>query len=212
MVDLISLHRKRLMPYPSRDMAEVHSTFRLKPGELAPAFELPEPSGTMHSWADLQGEQGTLVIFACNHCPYVIHLAEPVGRLAEEITTQGLQTVAIMPNDVENYPDDHPDKMGGFASENGWGFPYLFDESQEVAKAWGAACTPDFFLLDSEGRLFYTGQFDSSRPKNDSEVTGADLRQAIDGLLNRKSPPADPFPSSGCNIKWKAGNEPPYFG
>lgn len=212
MVDLISLHRKRLVAYPSPDMAEVQSTFRLKPGDLAPSFDLPDPQRTVHSWSNLQGEEGTLVVFACNHCPYVVHLAEPVGTLAAEIAGKGIKTVAIMPNDVENYPDDHPDKMGGFASESGWEFPYLYDESQEVAKAWGAACTPDFFLLDAAGRLFYTGQFDSSRPKNDSEVTGADLRQAIDALLRGESPAGNPFPSSGCNIKWKAGNEPPYFG
>ena len=117
-----------------------------------------------------------------------------------------------MPNDVENYPDDHPDRMGTFASESGWAFPYLYDESQEVAKAWSAACTPDFFLLDGTGSLYYAGQFDSSRPKNEREVTGEDLRAAVDGLLAGEGAPVSPYPSSGCNIKWKEGNEPPYFG
>ncbi len=212
MVDLISLHRKRQVAYPSGDMSEVQSTFRLRPGETPPAFELPEPNGQLHSLDSLRGERGTLVFFACNHCPYVIHLAGAVGRLAEGIAAEGVSTVAIMPNDSENYPDDHPDKMGSFAAESGWAFPYLFDESQEVAKAWSAACTPDFFLLDGEGRLFYAGQFDSSRPGNEGEVTGADLRGAVDAMLAGEEPPGDPYPSSGCNIKWKPGNEPPYFG
>lgn len=193
-------------------MSEVQSTFRLRPGDIAPDFHLPDPGGKIHSLAGLQGDQGTLVIFACNHCPYVIHLAEAVGRLAEEIASAGIKTVAIMSNDVENYPDDHPDLMGSFAAESGWAFPYLYDENQEVAKAWSAACTPDFFLLDAENALFYSGQFDSSRPGNGGKVTGSDLRSAVDGLMAGGPPPENPFPSSGCNIKWKAGNEPVYFG
>lgn len=193
-------------------MSEVQSTFRLKPGDAAPGFALPEPSGQLHSLDELRGEKGTLVFFACNHCPYVIHLAPALGRLAEAIASAGVTTVAIMPNDVENYPDDHPDRMSGFAADSGWAFPYLYDETQEVAKAWSAACTPDFFLLDGDGRLFYAGQFDSSRPGNDTEVTGADLRGSVEGMLSGAAPPSDPYPSSGCNIKWKAGNEPSYFG
>ena len=212
MVALNSLHRKRSVFYPRPDMSEAQSTFSLKPGDLAPAFELPDSSGDPHSLHSLKGERGTLVLFACNHCPYVIHLAEAVGLLAAEIERQGIKTIAIMPNEVENYPADHPDKMGPFAVESGWGFPYLYDESQEVAKAWSAACTPDFYLIGGEGRLFYAGQFDSSRPKNDQAITGADLRAAIEALLVGGEPPGDPYPSSGCNIKWKAGNEPSYFG
>ena len=192
-------------------MSEVQSTFRLEPGDTAPDFQLPEPDGSVHSLSDLRGEQGTLVIFACNHCPYVIHLAEAVGILAEEISAKGIKTVAIMSNDVENYPDDHPDLMRTFAAQSGWSFPYLYDETQVVAKAWSAACTPDFFLLDGNGALFYGGQFDGSRPKNEGEVTGADLRAAIEGLVAGEQPPQNPLPSSGCNIKWKAGNEPVYF-
>lgn len=212
MVDLISLHRKRSVFYLGVDMSEVTSTFRLKPGEQAPTFELPDSQGQVHGLSDLQGEKGTLVIFACNHCPYVIHLAAPVGRYAEELAALEIKTVAIMPNDVANYPDDHPSKMSTFAAESGWAFPYLYDESQEVAKAWSAACTPDFFLLDGEGRLFYAGQYDSSRPKKGGEVNGEDLRAAVGVMLTGGDPPTDPFPSSGCNIKWKEGNEPPYFG
>ena len=211
MFDLISLPGKRQVFYPLPAMSEVQSTFRLRPGDITPSFQLPEPDGRIHALEELRGEKGTLVFFTCNHCPYVIHLARAVGRLAEEIAAIGISTVAIMPNDVENYPDDHPDRMGAFASESGWAFPYLYDETQEVAKAWSAACTPDFFLLDGAGKLYYAGQFDSSRPKNGREVTGEDLRAAVDGLLAGDEAPAKPYPSSGCNIKWKEGNEPPYF-
>ncbi len=200
------------MPYPGPVMAEVQSTFRLKRGDPAPSFELPDHEGRSFSLGGLRGEKGALVIFACNHCPFVIHLASAIGRFAEELAASGIATVAIMPNDVENYPDDHPDKMGPFAAASGWNFPYLYDETQEVAKAWGAACTPDFFLLDAEGRLFYAGQFDSSRPKNDEAVSGGDLRGATTALLAGEEAPGAVYPSSGCNIKWKAGNEPPYFG
>ena len=212
MVDLISLPGKRQVFYARPAMSEVQSTFRLRPGDVAPFFQLPEPNGRVHTLEELQGEQGTLVFFACNHCPYVIHLASAVGSFAEDIAAAGIRTVAIMPNDVVNYPDDHPDRMGAFASESGWAFPYLYDETQEVAKSWSAACTPDFFLIDAAGLLYYAGQFDSSRPKNGGEVTGKDLRAAVDGLLAGAAAPANPYPSSGCNIKWKEGNEPPYFG
>ncbi len=194
-------------------MSEVQSTFRLEPGDPAPEFELPEPtSGRSHALESLRGEKGTLVAFVCNHCPFVIHLAGALSAFADEFEARGIAAVAITSNDVENYPDDHPDRMGSFAREHGWSFPYLYDETQEVAKAWGAACTPDFFLLDSNNRIFYAGQFDSSRPGNDNPVTGADLRAATEALLAGEAPPSDPFPSSGCNIKWKAGNEPAYFG
>ena len=209
---MISLHRKRSVFYPGSKMSEVQSTFRLQPGDPAPEFELPDAAGALHALKDLRGERGTLVVFACNHCPFVIHLAGHLGEFAKSIASKGISSVAVMPNDVENYPDDHPDKMGPFAEESGWNFPYLYDESQEVAKSWSAACTPDFFLLDAEGNLFNAGQYDSSRPKNGGEVTGDDLRQAVTALLDGAAPPVDPYPSSGCNIKWKAGNEPPYFG
>ena len=193
-------------------MAEVPSTFRLKPGNAVPSFSLPDWRGESYSLESLRGEHGTLVVFACNHCPFVVHLAGALGRLAEEFAARGIETVAIMSNDVENYPADAPDKMGEFASEYAWHFPYLYDESQEVAKAWGAACTPDFFLLDSAGHLFYAGQFDASRPKNEQPVTGEDLRAAAKALLEGGGSPTDPYPSTGCNIKWRPGNEPPYFG
>ena len=135
MVILISLHGKRRVAYPGPTMSEVQSTFRLQPGDPGPSFELPDPNGQRYTLEGLRGEEGTLLVFACNHCPYVIHLASAVGRLAEKIAAAGISTAAIMPNDVENYPDDHPDKMGQFAAESGWAFPYLYDEAQEAARA-----------------------------------------------------------------------------
>ena len=193
-------------------MSEVKSTFRLATGDAAPAFTLPDPSGAGHSLDDLAGANGTLVVFACNHCPFVVHLASQIGEFAKEIGGKGVATVAISSNDVENYPADSPEKMAEFAQASGWDFPYLYDESQEVAKAYSAACTPDFFLFDRGRKLYYAGQFDNSRPKNDAAITGADLRAAVEALLAGEAPTENPFPSSGCNIKWKAGNEPPYFG
>lgn len=184
-------------------MAEVQSTFQLSVGAQAPDFSLPNAEGAIRSLEDVQGPCGLLVVFACNHCPYVIHLAGALGQLAEQIFPMGIGTVAINSNDLEKYPQDGPEFMKTFATEYGWEFPYLIDESQEVAKAYGAACTPDFFLFDGAGSLFYAGQFDSSRPKNGEIATGEDLENAIDLLLSEEAPPEKPFPSSGCNIKWK---------
>jgi len=192
-------------------MAEVASTFRLEPGDPAVEFSLPDPRGGEYSFEDVAGEKGTILFFACNHCPYVVHLAKQVGELAEDYTDEGINTVAIMSNDVANYPADSPDAMGEFADENGWDFPYLYDETQEVAQGYSAACTPDFFLFDSEGYLFYAGQFDHSRPGNEEEPSGEDLREAIDTLLAGQELGSDPYPATGCNIKWKSGNEPDYF-
>ena len=192
-------------------MAEVHSTFTLRPGDAAPAFQLPAPDQTLHDLHALRGNSGLLVVFACNHCPYVIHLAGALGGLACEIEAEGVATVAISSNDIEKYPADAPAKMADFAAEHGWHFPYLFDETQDVAKAYGAACTPDFFLFDHELRLYYAGQFDASRPKSGQTATGDDLRAAVKGMLAGEEIPGRSFPSSGCNIKWKPGNEPRYF-
>ncbi len=192
-------------------MAETRSTFFLRPGDAAPGFQLPAPDGTIHDLHSIRGNGGLLVVFACNHCPYVIHLADALADLACEIEAEGVATVAISPNDIERYPADAPEHMAGFAAEHGWNFPYLFDETQEVAKAYGAACTPDFFLFDHELRLYYAGQFDGTRPKSGQPATGDDLRAAVKGMLAGEEPPARPFPSTGCNIKWKSGSEPPYF-
>ncbi len=158
--------------------------------------------------AETAGARGLVVIFACNHCPFVIHLADAVGEFAREVSDQGVNTVAINSNDLEKYPQDGPEPMKAFAAECGWDFPYLLDESQEVAKAHGAACTPDFFLFNSDGKLFYTGQFDDSRPRSGQQPHGGDLREAVRRMLGGEQPLARPYPSSGCNIKWKPGNAP----
>ena len=196
-----------------RAMALTPSTFILSVGSQAPDFTLPDPkSGASVSLADVSGANGTLVVFACNHCPYVVHLATQLGELATEIAGKAVSTVAISANDVANYPQDSPEKMVQFAEESGWNFPYLYDESQEVARNYSAACTPDFFLFNADGQLYYAGQFDASRPGSDSEITGDDLRDAVDQMLSGE-PYADMMvPATGCNIKWKAGNEPSYFG
>jgi peroxiredoxin len=188
-------------------MAETFSTFSLRPGDEAPDFNLQDSTGNSLSLREAVGPSGLLVIFACNHCPYVIHLAEAVGRFANEIAANGVNTVAISSNDIEKYPADAPDKMQEFAGAHGWKFPYLYDATQEIAKAYGAACTPDFFLFDSELRLYYAGQFDATRPGK-GEPTGEDLGAAVKGMLAGEEPPVRPYPSSGCNIKWKPGNEP----
>ena len=193
-------------------MAETPSTFMLKPGDEAPAFRLSDSSGTMHDLDALAGPRGLLVVFACNHCPYEVHLADRLGGLAREWKDEGISTVAISSNDVENYPQDAPDLMPGFAREHGWDFPYLHDESQEVAKSYGAACTPDFFLFDGARRLFYAGQFDDSRPKNGRTADGSSLTAAVKALLSGEESAPAAMPSTGCNIKWKPGNAPAWFG
>jgi peroxiredoxin len=194
-------------------MSEVLSTFRLHPGDSVPDFTLPDPDGRMISRADAAGAKGLLVVFACNHCPFVLHLADALGDLAREIARQEVGSVAINSNDVGNYPQDAPELMKIFSAEHRWEFPYLTDETQEVAKAYGAACTPDFFLIDAGGRLFYAGQFDDSRPRSSGqEAHGGDLREAVRRMLAGEAPLVRPYPSSGCNIKWKSGNEPEWWG
>ncbi len=191
-------------------MAEVQSTFQLSPGDAAPDFSLPDADGRLVTRAESAGKRGLMVVFACNHCPFVIHLADAVGEFAREISDQGVNTVAINSNDLEKYPQDGPEPMKAFAAERRWDFPYLLDESQEVAKAHGAACTPDFFLFNSDGKLFYTGQFDDSRPRSGQQPNGGDLREAVRRMLGGEQPLVRPYPSSGCNIKWKPGNAPEF--
>jgi len=191
-------------------MAEVTSTFELRFADNAPPFELPDAWGKKHSLRDVAGKEGTVVVFACNHCPFVIHLAKELGELAKEISGRGVNMVAINSNDLENYPQDGPEPMRRFAEDNGWDFPYLIDETQMVAKSYGAACTPDFFLFDAEGRLVYAGQFDGTRPRSGEKATGDDLRDAVSKMLAGEAPKKG-VPSSGCNIKWKPGNEPKWF-
>ncbi|MBD3618481.1 MAG: thioredoxin family protein [Chromatiales bacterium] len=193
-------------------MARTPSTM-LELGTPAPSFALPEPlTGKTVSLHDFDDKPALLVAFICNHCPYVIHIRDQFIDFAREYADRGLQVVAISSNDVANYPDDSPEKMAELARQAKMPFPYLYDESQSAAKAYQAACTPDFFLFDADRRLVYRGQFDASRPKNDEPVTGLDMRNAVDALLAGQPIPEDQVPSLGCNIKWKPGNEPEYYG
>jgi thiol-disulfide isomerase/thioredoxin len=181
-------------------------------GRMAPPFELPDPrTGADVSLGDVARAPGLLVVFLSNHCPFVKHIERGLADFAREYQARGLAVVAINANDIEAYPDDAPERMVETAHRLGYEFPYVFDESQEVAKAYRAACTPDFFLFDADRRLVYRGQFDASRPGNGVPVTGEDLRAAADALLAGESPPDEQVASIGCNIKWKPGNEPDYF-
>ena len=180
-------------------------------GSPAPDFQLPNVDGRVVSYADAAGEKGTVVMFICNHCPFVKHVADQLATLGRDAMPRGIGVIAISSNDVSAHPADSPEQMVAEADERGYAFPYLYDETQEVAKAYQAACTPDFYLLDAEGRLVYRGQLDASRPGSEVPVTGSDLRGAIDRLLAGRPPAAEQIPSLGCNIKWKAGNEPAYF-
>ena len=191
-------------------MAATSSTMKAL-GTAAPDFRLPDPSGKTFSLADFREGRGLLVMFLCNHCPFVKHIRAGIADFAREYREKGLAIVAINANDVEAYPDDRPEKMAEEAKAAGYVFPYLYDETQEAAKAYSAACTPDFFLFDRERKLVYRGQFDDSRPSNGKPVTGADLRAACDAVLAGTPVPADQRPSIGCNIKWKPGAEPEYF-
>lgn len=174
-------------------------------GILAPDFELLDPLGNQYKLDSLLGSKGILLMFICNHCPYVKHVAAELARIGEFCQEQEIGVAAIMSNDVANYPDDSPELMVTFTKEHGFTFPYLYDESQEVAKAYQAACTPDFFLFDANKRLYYRGQLDGSRPGNDVPVSGEDLYAAIEDLVLGKKAPKNQVPSIGCNIKWKAG-------
>jgi len=181
-------------------------------GMIAPDIDLTAPDGERYVLADQQIDNGLLVIFMCNHCPYVLHI---IARLADKIRTyqeQGIAVVAINSNDASAYPDDSPGKMIHLAKEFNFSFPYLVDEKQEVAKAYRAACTPDFFLYDANKKLVYRGQYDSARPGNDDPITGEDLSVAVDQLVAGKAISSEQRPSMGCNIKWASGNEPDYFG
>lgn len=180
-------------------------------GTTAPPFSLMDTEGQRVALDDFSGAKGLLVVFMCNHCPYVKHVASQLKSLTDDYMAKGIAVVGISSNDVENYPDDSPEKMKEEKSNQGYGFPYLFDGDQSVAQAYHAACTPDFYVFDANMKLAYRGQMDSSRPKSDIPVTGADLRAALDAVL-ADTPVAEPqLPSIGCNIKWKAGNEPNYF-
>ena len=178
---------------------------------IAPDFHLPDAEGNFISLGDYKESPALLVIFMCNHCPFVKHILDDLVDLIPDYQAKGLAVVAINSNDVESYPDDCPEKMAELARKKEFTFPYLYDETQEVAKAYRAACTPDFFLFDAERKLVYRGQMDDSRPGNGVPVNGDDLRVALDAVLEGKDVSAEQKPSIGCNIKWKQGNEPDYF-
>lgn len=190
-------------------MAVTPSTM-LELGTYAPDFSLPDGDGNKKSRDDFKDSDGLLVVFICNHCPYVIHINHGLAKFAEEYQAKGLAVVAISSNDVSNYPDDSPEKMIELVGQYNFTFPYLYDETQEVAKSYRAACTPDLFLFNKDFKLVYRGQFDDSRPKSVLPVTGKDLRQATDAMLTGKTIMTNQKPSIGCNIKWKPGNEPDY--
>jgi peroxiredoxin len=180
-------------------------------GTKAPDFSLVNVDGRTVSLADFKDSPTLLVIFMCNHCPFVKHLAGALASFTAEYMSKGVAVVGINSNDVATYPADSPEQMVREAEERGYRFPYLYDETQQVAKAYRAACTPDFFLFDRDRRLVYRGQFDDSRPDSGIPITGRDLRAAIDAVLAGKKPSEKQLPSIGCNIKWQAGNEPDYF-
>jgi peroxiredoxin len=180
-------------------------------GTKAPDFKLVNVDGRTLSLKNFDRAPALLVIFMCNHCPFVKHLADALAKFGDEFMAKGVAIVGINSNDVANYPADSPEQMVREAEERGYPFPYLYDETQEVAKSYRAACTPDFFLFDRDRKLVYRGQFDSSRPDSGIPITGADMRAALDAVLAGKKPSEKQSPSIGCNIKWIPGNEPDYF-
>ena len=180
-------------------------------GTTAPDFSLPDTRGRTVSLHDFDDAKALLVVFMCNHCPYVKHILDGLLKLAKEYRSKGVAVVGINSNDVDSYPDDHPEKMTEIVKQKGFPFPYLYDATQEVAKSYRAACTPDLFLFDKDRKLVYRGQMDDSRPSTNVPVTGADLRAALDAVLEDRPVPQEQRPSMGCNIKWKPGNEPDYF-
>jgi peroxiredoxin len=178
-------------------------------GTEAPDFRLPDPSGAMWSLDDIAADAPALLVtFLCNHCPYVRHIREELASATRDLRARGVAVVGVNSNDIDAYPDDAPDRMAEESLAVGYEFPYLFDESQAVAAAYRAACTPDFFLFDAARRLVYRGQFDDSRPANGRPVTGADLRAAVDAVLEGRPVDGDQRPSMGCGIKWKPGHTP----
>jgi peroxiredoxin len=176
-------------------------------GTTAPDFSLPDPAGKLHALNEFAGAKALVVAFICNHCPYVKHMIDGLAQFARDYSAHGLSVVAINPNDASRYPDDSPANMAQLAARKGFSFPYLYDASQVVAKAYEAVCTPDLYLFDQSRRLAYRGQFDGSRPGNQQPVTGADLRAAADAVLAGRDIKRQ-IASVGCSIKWKAGQEP----
>jgi peroxiredoxin len=192
-------------------MARTPSTM-LELGTAAPAFTLPDTDGRTVSLSDLDAAPALLVMFICNHCPFVKHVRDELARIGRDYTARGVAVVAISSNDPEQYPDDSPEAMRVEKEQAGYVFPYLFDDTQEVAAAYRAACTPDFYVFDEVRRLVYRGQLDDSRPGNDVPVTGRDVRAALDAVLLGEPVSQAQKPSIGCNTKWKPGNEPAWWG
>lgn len=190
-------------------MAVTPSTMRAL-GSKAPEFRLPDTEGVLVSLSDFEDSPALLVIFMCNHCPFVKHILDKLVELVKNYQRQGAAVVAINSNDAENYPEDRPEMMAEIAKEKIFTFGYLYDKNQDVAKAYHAACTPEFFLFDKGKKLVYRGQLDDSRPGNDIPTTGKDLSAALDALLKGEDISAEQKPSIGCNIKWKKGNQPEY--
>ena len=185
----------------------------LELGTAAPDFSLPDVvAGREVSLADFEGRKALLVMFICRHCPYVKHVQEELARLGRDYQNRGVGVVAISSNDALEFPEDAPASLKEMAAELGFTFPFCYDESQETAKAYSAACTPDFFVFDESRKLVYRGQLDDSRPGSGKPVTGSDLRAALDAVVSGRPVNPDQRPSLGCNIKWRAGNEPAYFG
>jgi peroxiredoxin len=191
-------------------MVKTASTMK-KIGTPAPDFNLVNVDGRTVGLHDFDDQPALLVMFICNHCPFVKHVADGLTRLAMDYMPKGVAIVGINSNDAATHPHDSPEQMIHEAENRGYPFPYLYDEGQDIAKAYGAACTPDFFLYDKSRKLVYRGQLDASRPSNAIPVTGTDLRAALDAVLAGRSPPEQQIPSIGCNIKWRAGNEPEYY-
>jgi len=192
-------------------MARVPSTM-VPLGTPAPDFDLPDATGVHHRLGDLAGAPVLVVAFVCNHCPFVKHLGREFGLVSQRMAARGVAVVGINSNDTDAHPDDGPEHMVTTARGWGWDFPYLIDADQSVATAYRAACTPDFFVYDADRRLAYRGQFDDARPGNDVGVTGASLSAAVNALLRGEPVPEPQHPSMGCNIKWRPGNEPDWFG
>jgi peroxiredoxin len=181
-------------------------------GTTAPDFSLPDTDGKAVSPGDFKDAPALVVAFICNHCPYVKHVRSALRDVAEDLQSKGVAFVGISSNDVTTHPDDSPEKMKEEKESAGYTFPYLYDESQEVARAYRAACTPDFYVFDGDRKLVYRGQLDDGRPGNEIPPDGKDLKAAVEAVLAGRPVPAEQKPSIGCNIKWKAGNEPDYFG
>ncbi len=180
------------------------SSSQLPLGTTAPAFTLPDVRLKGAPWTlGEQPSEATVIVFMCNHCPYVVHVIDHMSQLFTELISRGVNVVGICSNDAARYPDDAPERMAEFANRHAWPSPYLHDESQAVAKAYQAACTPEFFVLDRDLRVQYRGRYDEARPGNGAAVTGADLSRAVDCVLNGRAPDADQIPSIGCSIKWK---------